>query len=104
MSPTRSSLVGALAATFAVASMPGAPPPFPLPGHGAPDAIVLAANADNPYGNVDKRNDKGNDTGDGKVDTLNSGQLNRNYTGPYTDRNVTSTPVPPAAPSPATSR
>lgn len=40
-----------------------------------------AANARNPYGNVDKRLDKGNDTGDSKVDQLNDAQLNKNYQG-----------------------
>jgi hypothetical protein len=40
-----------------------------------------AANASNPYGNVDKRNDKGNDTGDSQVEMLNSQQLNQNYRG-----------------------
>lgn len=36
-----------------------------------------AANARNPYGNVDKRNDKGNDTGDAQVERLNAMQLDR---------------------------
>jgi hypothetical protein len=40
-----------------------------------------AANADNPYGNVDHRNDAGNDTGDSRVDGLNANQLNENYKG-----------------------
>jgi hypothetical protein len=40
-----------------------------------------AANADNPYGNVDHRNDAGNDTGDNRVDGLNANQLNGNYKG-----------------------
>lgn len=44
--------------------------------------IIRAANADNPYGNVDRRNDSGNDTGDSRVDGLNAGQLDRNYRGP----------------------
>ena len=43
-----------------------------------PAAPVLAANADQPYQNVDKTNDKGNDTGNGRVDTLNRGQLDQN--------------------------
>lgn len=38
-----------------------------------------AANARNPYGNVNKGNDAGNPTGDDKVDQLNSMQLNQNY-------------------------
>jgi hypothetical protein len=40
-----------------------------------------AANADNPYGNVDHRNDAGNNTGDSRVDGLNANQLNGNYKG-----------------------
>jgi len=43
---------------------------------------VLAAHAGAPYENVDHSNDAGNDTGDSKVDGLNAGQLNQNYTGP----------------------
>jgi hypothetical protein len=46
----------------------------------APSA-AHAANADNPYGNVDHRNDAGNDTGDKRVDGLNANQLNENYKG-----------------------
>ncbi len=42
-------------------------------------ASVQAANAKNPYANVDRRNDSGNDTGDSKVDALNAAQLNQNY-------------------------
>ncbi len=41
-----------------------------------------AANADNPYGNIDHSNDAGNNTGDSQVDGLNKSQLNRNYQGP----------------------
>ncbi|MBV9784119.1 MAG: hypothetical protein JO264_09900 [Acidisphaera sp.] len=37
-----------------------------------------AANADQPYSNVDHRNDAGNNTGDSQVDRLNSGQLDAN--------------------------
>ena len=40
-----------------------------------------AANANQPYQNVDKSNDKGNDTGDSKVETLNNAQSDRNYVG-----------------------
>ena len=39
---------------------------------------VLAANADNPQGNIDRGNDAGGDTGDSKVDDLNKGQLDEN--------------------------
>lgn len=42
-------------------------------------AQVQAANARNPYQNVDHRNDAGNDTGDSQVDQLNSQQLDENY-------------------------
>ncbi len=58
-----------------------------------------AANADNPYGNVDHRNDAGNDTGDSKVDQLNAGQLNQNYRGPLTYPNGV-TVVQPGQPIP----
>ncbi len=47
-------------------------------GLGASPAQVWAANADHPDQNVDKRNDAGNDTGNSKVDRLNSGQLDEN--------------------------
>ncbi len=38
---------------------------------------VLAANAEQPFQNVDKSNDKGNDTGDRRVEDLNKGQLDQ---------------------------
>ena len=41
-------------------------------------APAFAANADQPYKNVDKTNDKGNDTGNGRVEDLNRGQLDQN--------------------------
>ena len=47
----------------------------------AAPAAGFAANARHPYGNVHKENDKGNDTGDAKVDQLNDAQLNKNYHG-----------------------
>ena len=53
-----------------------------------------AANANNPYGNVDHRVDAGNDTGDSQVDRLNDQQLNRNYRGPYYPA-VPVRPLPP---------
>ncbi len=53
-----------------------------------------AANARNPYGNIDRSNDKGNNTGDSEVDRLNDMQLDRNYTGP---RYPVGTPPPPPA-------
>lgn len=39
---------------------------------------VLAANADKPYANVDRSNDKGNSTGNSRVEDLNRGQLDQN--------------------------
>ena len=54
-----------------------------------------AANAKHPYQNVDHRNDAGNDTGDSKVDALNSGQLDSNYHGPMESR----APATPSAPT-----
>ena len=41
-----------------------------------------AADAANPYGNIDHSNDLGNDTGDSRVEGLNAQQLNENYKGP----------------------
>ena len=38
---------------------------------------VFAANADNPYKNVDRSNDKGNSTGDAQVPDLNQRELDR---------------------------
>ena len=43
----------------------------------------LAANASNPYGNIDPRNDAGNDTGDSQVERLNQAQLNASTGGGY---------------------
>ena len=47
----------------------------------APGA-AFAAHAGAPYTNVDHSNDMGNDTGDSRVEGLNSAQLNENYRGP----------------------
>jgi hypothetical protein len=66
-----------------------------LAAFGAPTA--QAANARKPYGNIDRSNDKGNDTGDSQVDRLNDMQLERNYAGP---RYPVGTPPPPFAPMP----
>jgi hypothetical protein len=65
-------LLGAGLVCFGVATM--APPP------------AGAADAGNPYGNIDHSNDAGNDTGDSRVDVLNANQLNRNYQGLVTPR------------------
>jgi hypothetical protein len=40
---------------------------------------ALAANAGAPYTNVDPSNDRGNDTGDSKVEGLNKTQSDQNY-------------------------
>ncbi|HEY4172041.1 MAG TPA: hypothetical protein VGM42_03370 [Rhodopila sp.] len=52
-----------------------------------------AANANNPYGNVDHRNDMGNDTGDSQVEGLNAQQLDENYRGPVQMRPPAGAPV-----------
>ena len=44
----------------------------------AGDLLFMAANADQPYQNVDKSNDKGNSTGNARVEDLNRGQLDQN--------------------------
>jgi hypothetical protein len=66
---------------------------------------AYAAHAGDPYGNVDHSNDKGNDTGDSRVDGLNAGQSNQNYRGPLevrppaqTQTMVPSQPPPPPPP------
>ena len=60
----------------------------------------FAAHAGDPYRNVDRSNDLGNDTGDSRVDGLNSAQLNENYSGPVELRAPASAPTvivtPPA--------
>lgn len=60
-------------------------------------APALAANADAPQSNVDKRNDAGNSTGNNKVDALNRGQLDENQK-PAAPPAPASTPAAPAAP------
>jgi hypothetical protein len=45
---------------------------------------AFAANADQPYQNVNKANDAGNNTGNSQVDKLNSGQLDENQKAPAT--------------------
>jgi hypothetical protein len=57
--------------TFALAAVPVLAP-----------AAAFAAHAGAPYTNVDHSNDMGNDTGDSRVEGLNSAQLNENYSGP----------------------
>ncbi len=65
---------------------------------GAP-AAAIAANANNPYANVDHRVDAGNNTGDTQVDVLNQAQLNGG--GPVApngyDRSPPATPRGPVA-------
>ena len=60
-----------LTAALALAAGTALAPTFPLGAH--------AANARNPYGNVNHKNDAGNDTGDSQVDQLNAAQLDQNY-------------------------
>jgi hypothetical protein len=73
---------------------------------GAGTAIALgpsaahAANAGNPYGNVDHRNDAGNDTGNSRVDDLNAQQLNKNYKGPLEPRPPSGTGMAMPTPQP----
>lgn len=57
-----------------------------------------AANARNPYGNIDRSNDRGNPTGDSETERLNAMQLDQNYRGPYYP--VGSAPPPVVAPLP----
>jgi hypothetical protein len=71
-----------------------------------------AANAGNPYGNIDHSNDAGNDTGDSRVDGLNANQMDGNYKGAVESRQpagpvmvVPAQPqagMPPPPPPPAT--
>jgi hypothetical protein len=64
----------------------------------APGA-AFAAHAGAPYTNVDHSNDMGNDTGDSRVEGLNSAQLNENYRGPLQMRAPGMTaPTAPTAP------
>ncbi|GAC1346135.1 MAG: hypothetical protein NVSMB18_27510 [Acetobacteraceae bacterium] len=66
---------------------------------------VLAANADQPYQNIDKRNDAGNSTGDAKVDALNRGQLDQNQGSAAPALGMGATPAPVTiAPSTTTPR
>ena len=62
-------------------------------------APALAANADAPQANVDKRSDAGNSTGNDKVDALNRGQLDANQK-PATPPAPASTPAAPAPAAP----
>jgi hypothetical protein len=59
---------------------------------------AFAAHAGAPYTNVDHSNDAGNDTGDSKVEGLNAGQLDENYSGPVQLRAPAT--APPAVQSP----
>jgi hypothetical protein len=62
---------------------------------------ALAAHAGAPYTNVDHSNDIGNDTGDSRVDSLNSGQLNQIYHGPLELRPPAANPSTAMAPQSA---
>lgn len=66
-------------------------------------APALAANADAPQSNVDKRNDAGNSTGNNKVDALNRGQLDGNQK-PAAPPAPASTPAAPAPAAPPTAK
>ncbi|HEY1411118.1 MAG TPA: hypothetical protein VGF36_03215 [Rhodopila sp.] len=72
-----------------------------------------AADANNPYGNVDHSNDAGNDTGDSRVDALNRNQLDKTYQGTWqlqtpsdgglvvpAQPNMVAPPAPPPPPAP----
>jgi hypothetical protein len=67
-------------------------------------STARAANAGNPYGNVDHSNDAGNDTGDSRVDGLNAQQSNENYKGVVEPRpprgTVMAVPARPDMPPP----
>jgi hypothetical protein len=76
----------ALLRTFALAAVPALAP-----------AAAFAAHAGAPYTNVDHSNDMGNDTGDSRVEGLNSAQLNENYRGPVQLRAPAM--MPPTAPT-----
>jgi hypothetical protein len=52
----------------------------------------FAAHAGNPYLNVDRSNDMGNDTGISRVEGLNDQQRNANYRGPLELRAPTTNP------------
>jgi hypothetical protein len=63
-------------------------------------STVFAAHAGDPYRNVDRSNDMGNDTGDSRVDGLNDQQRNENYRGPLQLRApATNPPTARTAPS-----
>ncbi len=65
-------------------------------------APALAANADAPQSNVDKRDDAGNSTGNDKVDALNRGQLDASQkpAAPAAPASAPATPSPAAPPAP----
>ena len=71
MRPSRTVSAAALAAALAALGASAIVPP------------AQAANARNPYGNVNPRNDAGNETGNWQTDRLNDAQLGRGYPGPY---------------------
>ena len=63
-----------------------------------PSAVLDVANARNPYGNIDRRVDAGNNTGDSEVERLNDAQLNRNYPGPQYGSGAAPSGYPPPSP------
>lgn len=82
----RPSFAAAVTVTLALISYTGlAPTP------------AQAAHAGDAYRNVDRSNDLGNDTGDSRVEGLNSSQLDQNYHGTWQMR-----PPAPDAPPPQT--
>ena len=66
----------------------------------AAPAGALAANANNPYGNVDHRVDAGNNTGDAQVEQLNQAQLNGSGLPPSRTAQQGYINAPPARPAP----
>jgi hypothetical protein len=63
-----------------------------------PLPVTDAANARNPYGNVDPRVDAGNNTGDAEVERLNQAQLDHTYRGPQYDPGAAAPGYPPPPP------
>ena len=60
-------------------------------------AAAMAANAQHPYTNINRRVDAGNNTGDSQVDALNQQQLNKNGTPGTVGQPGPGTPPPGSA-------